>query len=968
MKYFNSKKESNTPQQIALNSNEISKYTSGKALNDFDNLEFVISEFGNCKDNTPNRKNHSWASFCDAFSCHQVSTKKDGPAWSPASYAIGKFRSNQNVVSISMAVVDVDDGTSIDQVLSSLNGYACLAHSSFSHTLEKPKYRIVVPFSQPVVAAAWPKVWMQLNKLIGGCNDPATKDPARLFYKPAHPGNDEHHFVKIQDGRPICLEDLPPVVTPEHIYPVTFYKKGSDYGSNEIEGMESIESDLNFKQGLAEVATRCAFMKFAADPDNQEHLLEPLWMAMISNACRFDESEAWIHAASGNHSSYVAEDTESRIERYRKGTPPITCQRIRELGFQGCPSGGCQRPNGEVAKAPAALYGWMFHRQLTVNAAGSELPEEYDVGGFKVMPSGVFQTKYGKDDLPTVIRISSRIDVVALTRDNDSTNWGMELHFKDPDGKQKEWALPRELLASGGDSYRASLLKMGASVETSKAAREGLAEYLVAACPEGRALSVRQPGWFNGLFVLPNAVYGSSSERVVFQTNDPDDIKRFTQKGTLQSWQEHVASPCQGNSRAVASLCIGLAPPVLSLLGEDNGGFHFRGNSSIGKSVCLQLGSSVWGGPSLIRTWNMTSNGLEGIATMHNDILLPLDELGQADGKAAGDAAYMLGNGQGKSRANRDGDARTAKRFRNLVLSSGERSLSDLMSQAGQSVMAGQEVRMVDIAADAGCGLGVFENIHGTNSSQVFAETLKRNVLLHHGQAGRAFVEILSNTEQQPKLIEKLKALMQRFVDTHVPAEATGQVGRVGRRFALIAAVGELCIELGILPWPEGEAFEGAWKCFASWIEQRGGVGNHEAEQAIAQVRRFIEQHGESRFTLWDGTNENDATSRTINRAGFRRVCNDGRTEYFILPEAYKQEVCKGLDPRYVTSVLTKKRYLSTTTAGAAQVQTRLPGIGKKRIYHLNADFMGDGVSQDENNGTVVRQPLHSEVSMKYIV
>ncbi len=947
---------------------EISEKKLSSSLSTSEKNTYLISEFRNCKDTIPQLKSHTWSSFCDEYSEHKISDKKDGPAWSPVNYLEGTTRHNKNVSHISMAVMDIDDGTPLDEIITKLSGFTCLIHSSYSHSEEKAKYRVVMPLSEPISSQAWPAAWAQINQLIAGHNDPATKDAARLYYKPAKPRSAPAHFVRVIPGVPFVVTELPKAEPAIVERPIVFYGKKSNKPFSEIEGIESSGFELNFKQGLSEVVSRCAFMQFAAAPENQAEMPEPLWMAMMSNACRFEESESWIHTASKHHPEYVAEETEGRIERYRNGPPPVTCQRIRELGFQGCPSDGCQKPTGLEAKAPAGLYGWMFHHQLNATAATSELPVEYDVDSFSVKPGGVFQTKVSKDNVPAVTRISSRIDVVALTRDQDSTNWGMELQFKDPDGVLKRWALPRELLASGGDSYRASLLKMGAVVETSKAAREGLAEYLVAASPEGRALSVRQPGWFNGLFVLPNAVYGSSSERVVFQTNDPDDIKRFTQKGTLQSWQEHVAGPCQGNSRAVVSLCIGLAPPALSLLGEDNGGFHFRGNSSIGKSVCLQLGSSIWGGPALIRTWNMTSNGLEGIATMHNDILLPLDELGQADGKAAGDAAYMLGNGQGKSRANRDGDARTAKRFRNLVLSSGERSLSDLMSQAGQSTMAGQEVRMVDIAADAGCGLGVFDNIHGARSSQVFAETLKSNVLLHHGQAGRALVEILSNAEQQPRLIEKLKNLMQGFVDTYVPTDATGQVGRVGRRFALIAAVGELCIELGILPWPEGDAIDGAVKCFESWIEQRGGAGNHESAQAIAQVRRFIEQHGESRFTAWNGTNENDVASRTINRVGFRRVCDDGRTEYFILPEAYKQEVCRGLDSRYVTSVLSQKRYLSASSAGASQVEIRLPGIGKKRVYHLNAHFIGGDVSQDENHETAVRHPLRSEASMKYIV
>jgi uncharacterized protein (DUF927 family) len=973
MNDFNSKTEGEIQPQTVSVTTRNSSITDRDATNDSSaNLQsslFGISEYNHCRDNIPKQRTHTWKSFCEAFGTHAIRSKKDGLAWSPASYDEGKTRFNENVNYLSMAVIDIDDGEPLESILPRIAGFDCLIHSSYSHTPVKNKYRVILPFATPVCPAEWPLVWAKVNALIGGCNDPATKDPARLYYKPVHAPDAEHHFVKIQKGRAIRLDDLPELGMAVQQRPITFHRKGSMQSHVEVDGIESSGPELGFEQGLTEVVNRCAFMQFAAAPENQAGLAEPLWMAMVSNACRFENSEPWIHAASEHHPVYKEAETDRKIQRLQNGPPPITCQRIRDLDFKNCPGGGCKRPNGEVTKAPGGLYGWMFHRQLTAAETGAKhVPEIYQVMEFQVKPEGIFQT-IEKNDQQTQIKICSRIDVTALTRDHDSSNWGLELCFNDPDGKSKSWALPKELLANAsGERYCASLLKMGAAIEPGKKARDGLAAYLAAACPEARALSVRQPGWFNGIFVLPDVAYGRSDERVVFQTNDPDEIKRFSRKGSLESWQQHIAGPCKRNSRAVISICIGLAPPLLALLGEDNGGFHLRGNSSVGKSICLALGSSIWGNSALIRTWNMTVNGLEGVATMHNDVLLPLDELGQADAKDAGEAAYMLGNGQGKGRANKDGDARTAKRWRNLVLSSGEKSMADLMAAAGQMVMAGQEVRMVEIAADAGCGFGVFEDIHGARSSQVFAESLKQAVAEHHGHAGRAFVEHLANPDLQPKLVERLKTLIQHFVDTQVPAGATGQVGRVGRRFGLVAAAGELCIELGILPWPEGEAIDACKKCFMAWIDLRGGVGNHEAEQAVARVRRFIELHGESRFTLWTDLSDNNGDGKTIQRAGFRRINDDGRTEFFVLPEAYKSEMCAGLNSTAVTKALVDRGFLATDGNGKPQVEKRPPGMGKMRVYHLLSDLMNDGVSQTEKEETGGRQSRVSGSPKNYIV
>jgi len=143
-------------------------------------------------------------------------------------------------------------------------------------------------------------------------------------------------------------------------------------------------------------------------------------------------------------------------------------------------------------------------------------------------------------------------------------------------------------------------------------------------------------------------------------------------------------------------------------------GFHLRGNFSIGKSTALLLAGSVWGGwgaSGYCRNWRATSNGLEGVGRAHCDTLLCLDEMGQVDGREAGEIAYMLANGQGKSRGRKDSSSRTPAQWRLLFLSTGELSLADKMNEIGRKVRVGQEVRLVDVPADAGSNLGLFENL-----------------------------------------------------------------------------------------------------------------------------------------------------------------------------------------------------------------------------------------------------------------
>ena len=92
----------------------------------------------------------------------------------------------------------------------------------------------------------------------------------------------------------------------------------------------------------------------------------------------------------------------------------------------------------------------------------------------------------------------------------------------------------------------------------------------------------------------------------------------FRRHGTLDEWRAGVAALAQGNSRMVFALCCALAGPAVQPAGIESGGFHFRGDSSVGKTTALKLAASVWGRPSFMQRWRTTDNALEAIAVQHN--------------------------------------------------------------------------------------------------------------------------------------------------------------------------------------------------------------------------------------------------------------------------------------------------------------------------------------------------------------
>jgi putative DNA primase/helicase len=431
----------------------------------------------------------------------------------------------------------------------------------------------------------------------------------------------------------------------------------------------------------------------------------------------------------------------------------------------------------------------------------------------------------------------------------------------------------------------------------------------------------------------------------------------------LIAWQKEVAALAIGNDRLALFLCAAFTGPLLEIFAELSGGLHLVGDSRTGRTTVVAVAASVWGRPTAeaqLHQWRGTANGLEGTAAQTSDTILILDEMGQADAREVAEVVYMLSNEAGKQRASRTGTARHRQRWRTLFLSTGEITLAQKMGEAGKSTHAGLEVRLANVPADAGAGLGVFQNLHGRPNAATFAEGLRNAVRAQHGTASRVFLSRLTEhlATEAAGLRGTLNDLRTKFIAQHVPCGAAAQVGSVGARFALIAAAGELARDFGVLPWPAGEAMRASGACFSSWLAERGGIGSGEDAVGLAQVRVFIEAHGESRFTTLVpkiGTEPAaSGSSRTVNRAGWRRRSAGGgeRWEYCVLPEVWKTEVCKGLDPRRTADLLASRGLLLGSTQRHRAASVTIPGDGKLRVYIVSGAILGDDASESDIDGT----------------
>jgi uncharacterized protein (DUF927 family) len=568
---------------------------------------------------------------------------------------------------------------------------------------------------------------------------------------------------------------------------------------------------------------------------------------------------------------------------------------------------------------------------------------------FKLSDDGVWAAEETRDGEERQFFVCSRLDIVAVTRNQDGLEWGRVLTFKDDDGRTHEYPLAMELMAGDGTVYRERLLSMGLHIGPDQKARNRLHEYIQITTPKLRMTSVSRLGWHGRAFVMPDVVHGEAGAESVIYQQVRQSEHNFREAGSLTDWQEHIGKLCVNNTRLVFAVSCAFAAPLLYLTDTESGGFHFRGESSVGKTTAQWAAGSVWGGGGIrgyLKGWRTTINGLENVAVEQCDALLVLDEIGQAEPKAVAQAAYLLANGQGASRMRRDTSSRPVATWRTLYLSSGEISLAAKIEEDGRhKASAGQEIRILDIPAKVSDQLGLFEDLHGAPASRKFADDMKKAAAAYYGIPIRQFLShLVTDIDEAKEAIGTAKA---DFLDKHLPKDASGQVARAADRFALVAAAGELAAAYGVLPWEPGEAIKGAAACFNAWLEQRpAGAGAAEIAAGIAQIQKFFEAHGESRFTEWsDGgvfSDDDDKPHPTINRAGFRRTTAHGRTEFFVFPQTFTTELCAGFDAKSIAQELIKRKLLLPGENNKTADRVTLPGIGRTRVYHFSSDILAD--------------------------
>lgn len=123
--------------------------------------------------------------------------EKNGPAFIPATFSVSNSRLAKDVVEIHAFVLDLDGGVSRREFEEKLAAHAYLAYTSYSHSENQERWRVIILYSVPCTPGQHQAVYAHFNALFGSRIDPRSKTTNQLWYTPACPPDAGHLFQSV---------------------------------------------------------------------------------------------------------------------------------------------------------------------------------------------------------------------------------------------------------------------------------------------------------------------------------------------------------------------------------------------------------------------------------------------------------------------------------------------------------------------------------------------------------------------------------------------------------------------------------------------------------------------------------------------------------------------------------------------------------------------------------------------------
>lgn len=622
----------------------------------------------------------------------------------------------------------------------------------------------------------------------------------------------------------------------------------------------------------------------------------------------------------------------------------------REAGIQ---------PDDEFAKVP--------------ESARANVPHGYGLSSDGVVE---IKPKQGERSANERIPLCGPLWVIGRTTGAHG-EWGLVLVFIDHDGTERQLAIPAARLHEDPSIMSRELATLG--LQTTHGKERKILAYLSAWEVKKRILSAKRLGWLEDRtgalsFVMPDRVISRSGiGQVVYQPERyAPTVRTVHASGTLAQWQANVADPACQNPPMLFALCAGLAPAFLAF-GEAGDSFviHFWGQTSRGKTTVGQIAASPWGcaadpadAPSLtfVRRWNLTGNGLEGLAEAHSDLPLVLDELGSSTVGDIRPLVYQLSGGQGKAAMSSSRELKEPRSWRTIAISTGEVSLHARMSDphgdgSKKSVKGGLvhralDIELSDIAAASPAG----------ERSKVVS-AIKVACARHYGTAGPELIRLITESfgtiaDARAYVRDQVELVMGEIAPDVLATETM----RAVRRFALIAVAGSFAAERGLIPTTRADVIEATRDIVSAWL---GASAQSDEDRITDSVRDFILRHA-SRFQPINEPepepytdhygNQHHHTRRETEPVRDRVGFVDHGAGRWMFTKPGLTEAAPGHDLTTIAKALRGGGHLYTNDSRHLAAKCAVPGVGNGRpwLYVVLGSIIGCEKNEQapKNGGT----------------
>ncbi len=185
----------------------MSNYTHNNVLNQ--EVKYPISFYGNLTSTEAKTIEVTWDKVCTKLAEPIISDTKEVSLYGPYRLDDGATRSNNNVREVSWLVFDIDDaqGRLAQDIVNLVIDYDAILHSTWSHTKENPRYRLIINLLNPIPAKHFSTVrngFLFFNAELASIIDKACSDPSRAYYLFSYP-NERKDYAEyiVNKGRPL---------------------------------------------------------------------------------------------------------------------------------------------------------------------------------------------------------------------------------------------------------------------------------------------------------------------------------------------------------------------------------------------------------------------------------------------------------------------------------------------------------------------------------------------------------------------------------------------------------------------------------------------------------------------------------------------------------------------------------------------------------------------------------------------